>query len=80
MGWQDYRAQHEPILYGKPGRGSHYFTDDRSKTTVWEIARDAQVAYMHPKQKPVALSEEAIRNSSKTGALVLVCLVARARP
>jgi DNA modification methylase len=42
MGWQDYRAQHEPILYGwKKGAGSH-FIDDRSKTTVWEIARDAQ--------------------------------------
>src|SRR5262245_61049833 len=38
MGWQDYRAQHEPMLYGwKRGQGSHYFVDDRSKTTVWEI-------------------------------------------
>jgi DNA modification methylase len=72
MGWQDYRAQHEPILYGwKQGQGSHYFIDDRSKTTVWDIARDAQLTYTHPTQKPVALSLEAIQNSTKTGALVL---------
>src|SRR5262249_26678498 len=46
MGWQDYRAQHEALLYGwKNGEGSHYFIDDRSKTTVWDIARDAQLTY-----------------------------------
>jgi DNA modification methylase len=72
MGWQDYRAQHEPILYGwKEGRGSHYFVAARSKTTVWEIATDAQVSYAHPTQKPVALATEAILNSSKPGAAVL---------
>ena len=66
MGWQDYRAQHEPLLYGwRPGSGSHYFVKDRSKTTVWDIARDAQISYTHPTQKPVALSEEAIHNSSR---------------
>ena len=66
MGWQDYRAQHEPILYGwKEGSGKHFFTDDRSKTTVWQIGRDVQKEYVHPTQKPVALVEEAILNSSK---------------
>lgn len=72
MGWQDYRTQHEPILYGwKTGEGSHYFVEDRSKTTVWEIGRDAPIKYVHPTQKPVALPEEAIRNSSKPGHMVL---------
>jgi DNA modification methylase len=72
MGWQDYRAQHEPLLYGwKARQGSHYFIEDRSKTTVWEIARDAQVTYAHPTQKPVALSEEAILNSSRPHHVVL---------
>jgi DNA modification methylase len=72
MGWQDYRAQHEPLLYGwKPGAGSHYFSDSRSKTTVWEIGRDAQITYVHPTQKPVALAEEAIRNSTRPGDVVL---------
>lgn len=73
MGWQDYRAQHEPILYGWKAakNGKHYFCDDRSKTTVWQIGRDAQASYVHPTQKPVALIEEAIGNSSKNGDVVL---------
>ena len=66
MGWQDYRAQHEPILYGwKEGSGKHFYCGDRSKTTIWQIGRDAQASYVHPTQKPVALPEEAIKNSSK---------------
>jgi DNA modification methylase len=66
MGWQDYRAQHEPILYGwKEGKGSHFNAGDRTKTSIWKIGRDAQASYVHPTQKPVALPEEAIMNSSK---------------
>lgn len=72
MGWQDYRAQHEPIIYGwKNGTGKHFFCGDRSKTTVWQVDRDAQVAYVHPTQKPVALPMEAIENSSKGEDVVL---------
>jgi DNA modification methylase len=72
MGWQDYRAQHEPILYGwKEGAGKHFFTDDRTKTTVWQIGRDVQKDYVHPTQKPVALVEEAVLNSSKGHDIVL---------
>jgi DNA modification methylase len=66
MGWQDYRAQHEPILYGwKEGKGSHFNAGDRTKTSIWKIGRDAQASYVHPTQKPVCLPEEAIINSSK---------------
>lgn len=73
MGWQDYRAQHEPILYGwkEGGSGKHFYCGDRSKTTVWKIGRDAQANYVHPTQKPVALPEEAIKNSSKGEDVVL---------
>ena len=66
MGWQDYRVQHEPILYGwKEGKGKHYFIPDRSKTTIWKFNRDSQTSYVHPTQKPVKLIEEALLNSSK---------------
>ena len=72
MGWQDYRAQHEPILYGwKEGSGKHFFCGDRTKTTVWQIGRDVQRDYVHPTQKPVGLVEEAINNSSKGHDIVL---------
>jgi DNA modification methylase len=72
MGWQDYRAQHEPILYGwKEGKGSHFNAGDRTKTSIWKIGRDAQSSYVHPTQKPVALPEEAMTNSSKGMDIVL---------
>jgi DNA modification methylase len=73
MGWQDYRAQHEPILYGwkEGGSGKHFYCGDRTKTTIWQIGRDAQASYVHPTQKPVALPEEAIKNSSKGEDIVL---------
>jgi DNA modification methylase len=65
MGWQDYRVQHEPILYGwrEAKKGKHYNSGDRAKTTVWPLSRE--VSYVHPTQKPVVLAEEAILNSSK---------------
>lgn len=69
MGWQDYRAQHEPVLYGwkESKKGRHYYSGDRAKTTVWQLNRDSQIAYVHPTQKPIELAEEAIYNSSKVG-------------
>lgn len=72
MGWQDYRAQHEPILYGwKEGKGEHQFYGGRTKTTVWNINRDNATSYKHPTQKPIALPAEAIKNSSKESDAVL---------
>lgn len=72
MGFQDYRSQHEPMLYGWKAakKGKHYFNDDRTRTTVWSISRESQLSYVHPTQKPVALVEEAIVNSSKRGWIV----------
>jgi DNA modification methylase len=72
MGWQDYRAQHEPMLYGwKEGGGKHQFYGDRTETTVWNIKRDNAQNYVHPTQKPVALPVRAIQNSSKEQDIVL---------
>ena len=38
---------------------------------VWEIKRDNVMEYLHPTQKPVALSAKAIHNSSEKGNIVL---------
>lgn len=40
-------------------------------STVWEISRDSTNLYVHPTQKPVALAERAIRNSSRKDEIVL---------
>lgn len=65
MGWQDYRSQHECLSYGWKNGKEHYFINDRSQTTVWNISRDAQAQYQHPTQKPVELFEKAITNSTR---------------
>lgn len=40
MGRQDYHWKHEPCLYGWKEGAAHYFTDDRTKTTVIEDVID----------------------------------------
>ncbi len=70
MGRQDYQWQHEPILYGWRDGGSHYFTEDRTQTTIWNIDRPS-VSAEHPTMKPLALCEKAIKNSSLRGQLVI---------
>jgi DNA modification methylase len=71
MGWQDYRSQHEPILYGwKEGQGKHNFYGDRKNTSIWNVKRDSVAGYKHPTQKPVALSQKAVLNNSKEDDIV----------
>lgn len=70
MGRQDYQWQHEPILYGWRDGGSHFFIDDRTQTTIWNIDRPQRNAE-HPTMKPIALCARAIRNSSMRGQIVL---------
>lgn len=36
LGRQDYQWKHEPCLYGWKKGAAHYFTDDRTQTTVFE--------------------------------------------
>ena len=72
MGWQDYREQHECLLYGWAGDG-HRKIKDRTQTTVWQIDREGD--YRHPTQKPVALFSRALRNSTVRGERVLDCFV-----
>ena len=39
--------------------------------SVWKVGKDGAVEYKHPTQKPVALAEEAIDKTTRSGALVL---------
>ncbi len=70
LGRQDYQWRHEPILYGwKPG-ATHYFVQDRTQTTVWEIDRPSRSSE-HPTMKPVALVATGVANSSRPAEVVL---------
>lgn len=63
FGRQDYHWRHESILYGWREGAAHYFIDDRTQDTVWEIPRPKR-SEEHPTMKPVELVERALRNST----------------
>lgn len=63
MGRQDYHWRHESILYGWVDGAAHYFVDDRTQDTVWDIARPRR-SEQHPTMKPVELVGRALENSS----------------
>ena len=66
LGRSDYQYRHEPILYGWLETGPHYFTQDRTQTTVFEINKPASSIF-HPTQKPVDLIARMVSNSSRPG-------------
>lgn len=64
-----YKAKHEPAYYcHKKGKTPRWF-GPTNEVTVWDHDR-ASVNEYHPTQKPVALAERAIGNSSAPGDLV----------
>lgn len=69
LGHQEYRPQHEFVFYSKGGA----WFGDRSQSDVWQIGRDKTSGYVHPTQKPVALIEKALQNSSKKGDTIIDC-------
>jgi DNA modification methylase len=71
MGWQDYRNQYEPCLYGSKRGGTRRKVVDRTQTTVWRVDREPNNQLMHPTQKPVALIARAIENSTRVGDVVV---------
>ena len=77
LGHSDYHYRHEPILFGyKPGtkgrrgRGARGWYGDNTATSVFEVPTPARNAE-HPTSKPVTLIEPMLRNSSRTGEVVL---------
>lgn len=67
----DYHPKHEIIHYGWKQGAAHRWEGARDQFTVWNISRDYGSDYKHPTQKPVAIPETAILNSSKPRDLVL---------
>jgi DNA modification methylase len=70
LGRSDYQRQYEPILYGWPEGGKHFWCGARNQGDVWSIDKP-RVNDLHPTMKPVALVERAIENSSQPGDVVL---------
>lgn len=72
IGYGDYNQQTEFCLYGwKEDNGSHTWFGPNNESTLWEVHRDLTRDYIHPTQKPIALAQRAIKNSSVRGDLVL---------
>lgn len=69
LGRGKYQWAHEPCIFGI--KGSPYFTEDRTKTTVWDFGGYDKSKNIHPTQKPVFVPEEAISNSCQQGSNVL---------
>jgi DNA modification methylase len=70
LGRADYQRQYEPILYGWPAGHDRYWCGARDQGDVWFFDKPTRND-LHPAQKPVALIERAIRNSSKSRDIVL---------
>lgn len=70
LGRQDYQWQHEPCLYGWSDGAGHAWYGDRKQTTVIQMPKP-QKSELHPTMKPIALFDYQIRNSSKTGDVIL---------
>lgn len=70
LGRQDYHWRHESILYGWKDGAAHFFVNDRTQDTVWDMPRP-KASREHPTMKPVPLVARAIANSSRRGERVL---------
>ena len=68
IGGSHFRFLHEPCWYAS--LGAPYNAGDRKTTTVWTVTRQT-TGTIHPTQKPVALIEIALENSSKQNHIVL---------
>lgn len=69
LGRSKYQWAHEPCIFAI--KGSPYFTEDRTKTTVWDFGGYDKSKNVHPTQKPLFLPVEAINNSSKKEDIIL---------
>lgn len=69
IGLADYHYRHEAILYGWLQNGRHYFVDDRTQDSVFEVDKP-HVSDQHSTMKPIELVARMISNSSRPGEIV----------
>ncbi len=69
LGRSDYHYKHESILYGWV-KGAHKYYGPPGEVSLWQVDRPS-ASKLHPTMKPVGLFARAIRNSSRTGEIVL---------
>jgi DNA modification methylase len=69
IGLSDYQHRHELILYGWLSNGAHYFTDDRTRDSAFEVDRP-HLSDLHPTTKPIELIAQMLANSSRSGELI----------
>lgn len=67
---EDEAAEHDVVLYGWRDGAPHPWFGGRKQTTVWEFPKPTRSA-QHPTMKPVAMLEQAIKNSTALGDMVL---------
>lgn len=70
LGQADYHWMHENCWYAFKKGKKHRWNGGRSQTTVWEIKKIANSAYVHPMQKPVEIYVRPIENHTVSGDLV----------
>ena len=72
ISFADFNQAVEFCLYSwKKGEGKHFWYGPTNESTLWEVRRDPAKSLIHPTQKPVELSQRALRNSSQRGDIVL---------
>lgn len=64
-----YHPRHEIVTFGWKKGGSHFWKGGRSQSDILDFGRDQGA--VHPTQKPVAMLEKFMTNSSEKGAVVL---------
>ncbi len=69
--YADYSFQTEQCLYGWLTGAAHFWAGPPLESNLWQVKRDPTKSYVHPTQKPIALAQRAIRNSSQRGEVVL---------
>ena len=71
MSRKDYHTKYEPIWYGWLDGASRLCpVENRKQSDVWDVEKPTK-SELHPTTKPIALIDIALKNSSKSGNLIM---------